>query len=154
MSEHKVEKKIFCFQVDYGVYLRYFKSVGLTFSLVVLIGTIANQAFAIYSNTWLADWADDEESNDPATRDLYLGVYGALGIAQCKYNFNKKVLYANEMKIFFFVSPYFVCNINCYGSRLCSCGKKSSQQFTSSDNAFTHGFLRYYTARTNREPIL
>lgn len=62
--------------------MRYFKSVGLTFSLIVLIGTIGNQAFSIYSNTWLSDWADDPTSIEPSRRDLYLGVYGALGIAQ------------------------------------------------------------------------
>lgn len=67
--------------------MRYFKSVGLTFSLVVLLGTIANQAFSIYSNTWLAEWADHPNSNDPATRDLYLGVYGGLGIAQGELKF-------------------------------------------------------------------
>lgn len=68
--------------VGFGIYLRYFQSIGLTYSLVVLIGTIGNQAFSIYSNTWLAEWADHPNSNEPATRDLYLGVYGGLGIAQ------------------------------------------------------------------------
>lgn len=72
----------FQLQVGFGVYLRYFKSVGVNFSLIVLIGTIANQAFSIYSNTWLGEWADHPTANEPATRDLYLGVYGALGVAQ------------------------------------------------------------------------
>ncbi len=53
----------------------------------MLFGTIANQAFSIYSNQWLSEWADHQNSSVPATRDLYLGVYGALGIAQCKLNF-------------------------------------------------------------------
>lgn len=64
--------------------MRYFQSIGLTFTIIMLLGTIGNQAFAIYSNIWLGDWADDPESNEPSTRDLYLGVYGALGIAQGK----------------------------------------------------------------------
>ena len=31
------------------------------------------------TNFWLAEWSDDPESAVPAVRDLYLGVYGALG---------------------------------------------------------------------------
>lgn len=71
--------------MGFGVYVRYFKSIGWLFSLIMLIGTIGNQAASIYSNTWLADWADDKTSNDPARRDVYLGVYGALGVAQGKF---------------------------------------------------------------------
>ncbi|KAG4074217.1 hypothetical protein HA402_015520 [Bradysia odoriphaga] len=68
--------------VGIGVYIRYFKSVGSLFSFVMLVGAIGNQAFSIYSNIWLSDWANDKNSTIPATRDLYLGVYGALGFLQ------------------------------------------------------------------------
>lgn len=63
--------------------MRYFKSIGVLFSVITLIGTIGNQAFSIYSNTWLSEWSDREDRGEPSIRDLYLGVYGALGIAQC-----------------------------------------------------------------------
>lgn len=66
------------------MYLRYVKSIGLLFSAITLVGTAGHQAFSVYSNTWLSEWADRPDSGVPSTRDLYLGVYGALGIAQCK----------------------------------------------------------------------
>lgn len=36
----------------------------------------------MYANTWISQWSGHPTPNDPATRDLYLGVYGGLGAAQ------------------------------------------------------------------------
>jgi ATP-binding cassette subfamily C (CFTR/MRP) protein 1 len=47
------------------------------------------QAFSIGSNVWLSEWSNDRniyvnETVDESKRDLYLGVYGALGAGQGK----------------------------------------------------------------------
>lgn len=47
------------------------------------------QAFSIGSNVWLSAWSNDNEivvngTTDKNKRDMYLGVYGALGIGQGK----------------------------------------------------------------------
>ena len=39
------------------------------------------QGFAVYSNVWLAKWSEAGNTTN-AERDLYLGVYGALGFGQ------------------------------------------------------------------------
>lgn len=37
----------------------------------------------MYSNIWLSEWSASNTS-DPAVRDMYLGVYGGLGLGQGK----------------------------------------------------------------------
>lgn len=64
------------------VYLRYFKAVGLWYSFFTVLFNILFQVLAVYSSTWLTKWADDTNSNQPYKRDMYLSVYGALGIGQ------------------------------------------------------------------------
>lgn len=43
---------------------------------------VINQGFAVGSNQWLTIWSSDPNNVDPATRDMYLGVYGAMGVGQ------------------------------------------------------------------------
>lgn len=74
--------------VGFGVYVRYFKSIGYMFCTVIILGGVANQAFSVYSSIWLSDWSADAENNVPHIRDMYLGVYGGLGVAQCNFPFN------------------------------------------------------------------
>lgn len=69
--------------MGFGVYVRYFKSIGSLFCAVIIIGGIANQASSVYSSMWLSDWSADVNNSVPHIRDMYLGVYGGLGIAQC-----------------------------------------------------------------------
>ncbi|CAH0555481.1 unnamed protein product [Brassicogethes aeneus] len=73
--------------VSWEVYKYYLKSIGffLTFATIVL--NMVFQGFSIGSNIWLGVWADDNElmvngTQNTAKRDMYLGVYGALGIGQ------------------------------------------------------------------------
>jgi ATP-binding cassette, subfamily C (CFTR/MRP), member 1 len=49
--------------------------VILTYSCFLL------QGFSVGTNLWLSEWSDDPNSADPPIRNLYLGVYGALGTA-------------------------------------------------------------------------
>lgn len=78
-------------QVGLGVYIRYFKSIGYLYCTIIVLGGIANQAFSVYSSMWLSDWSADPENNIPATRDMYLGVYGGLGIAQSNFVVGRRI---------------------------------------------------------------
>lgn len=52
------------------------------YAFLTLFGTIIHQSFSVYANTWLSEWSGHPDANEPEIRDLYLGVYGALGVAQ------------------------------------------------------------------------
>lgn len=71
-------------KVKWEVYVRYLKGVGTLMVAITIITNISNQAFSVYSNTWLSEWSEDTNSSVPHVRDMYLGVYGALGILQSK----------------------------------------------------------------------
>ncbi len=43
---------------------------------------VVSQGASMYSNIWLSDWST-AYANTTEKRDLYLGVYGALGAGQC-----------------------------------------------------------------------
>ncbi|KAI5745186.1 hypothetical protein M8J76_008998 [Diaphorina citri] len=73
--------------VKWQVYLHYLKSIGLPLSMAAILLNIAFQGFAIGSNIWLSVWSEDKSTivngtQDVGKRDLYLGVYGALGLGQ------------------------------------------------------------------------
>ncbi|XP_066291274.1 multidrug resistance-associated protein 1-like isoform X10 [Branchiostoma lanceolatum] len=72
-------------RVKTSVFVEYLKSVGITLSVVICLLYCAQNAASIYSNIWLSEWSNDQPINgtqDAGLRDLRLGVYGALGIAQ------------------------------------------------------------------------
>ncbi|XP_026679570.1 multidrug resistance-associated protein 1, partial [Diaphorina citri] len=74
-------------KVKWQVYLHYLKSIGLPLSMAAILLNIAFQGFAIGSNIWLSVWSEDKSTivngtQDVGKRDLYLGVYGALGLGQ------------------------------------------------------------------------
>lgn len=73
--------------VKWEVYKHYLKSIGLFLTVLTLILNMVFQGFSIGSNMWLSAWSTDPEIvvdnvTNTAKRDLYLGVYGALGIGQ------------------------------------------------------------------------
>ncbi|XP_065155853.1 multidrug resistance-associated protein 1 isoform X1 [Atheta coriaria] len=74
--------------VKWEVYKHYLMSIGLGLTAVTLILNVVFQGFSIGSNVWLSEWSTDSEMNNAngtvntEKRDLYLGVYGALGIGQ------------------------------------------------------------------------
>lgn len=75
--------------VKWKVYKYYFETIGILVGLAVIVLYIIAQAFNIGSNLWLSAWATDKNVTSEK-RDLYLGVYGALGLAQgniCKPHF-------------------------------------------------------------------
>lgn len=73
--------------VSWDVYKHYLKSIGLFLTFATVFLNMVFQGFSIGSNVWLGVWANDTSLNVNGTvntgrRDLYLGVYGALGIGQ------------------------------------------------------------------------
>lgn len=66
--------------VGLKVYVQYFRSIGWTLSFCTIAGSIAYQGISIFANNWLSAWSAHPTANAPETRDLYLGVYGGLGI--------------------------------------------------------------------------
>ncbi|XP_030761803.1 multidrug resistance-associated protein 1 isoform X2 [Sitophilus oryzae] len=73
--------------VSWQVYKHYLSSIGVFVVIVTVLLNMCFQAFSIGSNVWLGVWADDQDiyindTVDTAKRDMYLGVYGALGIGQ------------------------------------------------------------------------
>ncbi|XP_076239794.1 multidrug-Resistance like Protein 1 isoform X1 [Calliopsis andreniformis] len=78
--------------VKWGVYSHYFKSIGWFLSIMTIIINAIFQGFSIGSNSWLSVWSNDNltDYNDTISRskqDMYLGVYGGLGLGQAMASF-------------------------------------------------------------------
>ncbi|XP_014222078.1 multidrug resistance-associated protein 1 isoform X3 [Trichogramma pretiosum] len=85
--------------VKWKVYSHYLKSIGWFLAISTIIMNAIFQGFSIGSNVWLSVWADDHHYinktiegvmmnvTDPSYRDMYLGVYGALGLGQAFSSF-------------------------------------------------------------------
>lgn len=78
--------------VSWVVYKHYLNSIGFFLMFATLSLNLVYQGFSVGSNVWLGIWADDNETHVNGTinkgkRDLYLGIYGALGIGQGKFYF-------------------------------------------------------------------
>ncbi|CAH2076223.1 unnamed protein product, partial [Iphiclides podalirius] len=74
--------------VKWAVYKHYLTSVGVLASVVTILMNLVLQLFQVGSNYWLSEWSNDKTvmmengTLDKSKRDLYLGVYGGLGIGQ------------------------------------------------------------------------
>ncbi|XP_043683569.1 multidrug resistance-associated protein 1 isoform X3 [Vespula pensylvanica] len=80
--------------VKWKVYSHYLKSIGWFLSISTIVMNAVFQSFSIGSNIWLSAWSNDNMTsvdgtvvNDEARRDMYLGVYGALGLGQAMASF-------------------------------------------------------------------
>ncbi|XP_049867758.1 multidrug resistance-associated protein 1 isoform X3 [Pectinophora gossypiella] len=78
--------------VKWSVYKHYLMSVGIVASLVTVLMNLVLQVFQVGSNYWLAEWSNDPHmmmngTVDTKRRDMYLGVYGGLGIGQAISSF-------------------------------------------------------------------
>ena len=79
-----------------SVFLAYMRSVGLPIAIAIIFLYLLNNVAAIGANLWLSDWSDDIAMNgtqDAAQRDMRLGVYGALGLAQGKTSFHLSLIF-------------------------------------------------------------
>ncbi|XP_019762197.2 multidrug resistance-associated protein 1 [Dendroctonus ponderosae] len=73
--------------VKWDVYWYYLGAIGIAFIVGTILFSIGFQVFGIATNVWLGMWSEDpnmvvDGKVDAALRDMYLGVYGALGIGQ------------------------------------------------------------------------
>lgn len=72
--------------VDFGVYLRYFRSIGVPFSVTIVAMNAVNQGISVSSNYWLTAWTTDPRAvNETFWRNFYVGGYGGLGLIQGKF---------------------------------------------------------------------
>ena len=69
-----------------SVYFHYLKSIGWDFGVLTIVFHVLAHGLTAYSNVWLSKWSSEPASlnrtEDAAKRDLYLGVYGGLGLGQ------------------------------------------------------------------------
>jgi ATP-binding cassette subfamily C (CFTR/MRP) protein 1 len=67
--------------VKWSVYLYYIKSVGYAASVTAFAFYVVFQVLAVGSNIWLSAWTDDPAAaTDPGRRNMYLAVYGTIGL--------------------------------------------------------------------------
>ena len=76
MTTEHVETKA----VEKTVYFFYFKAVGIQVALMILGLNVVQQALSIGTNVWLSEWSDDPDAGETKVRNLYLGIYGLLGM--------------------------------------------------------------------------
>lgn len=74
-------------QVKFSIYLKYLQSVGWWSIAFVIFSYGLNSVAFIGSNLWLSAWTSDSQNfnstNYPTSqRDMRIGVFGALGLAQ------------------------------------------------------------------------
>nr|AAF61707.1 canalicular multispecific organic anion transporter cMOAT [Mus musculus] len=74
-------------KVKFSIYLKYLQAVGWWSLLFIVIFYVLNYVAFIGTNLWLSAWTSDSEKqngtdNSPSQRDMRIGVFGALGIAQ------------------------------------------------------------------------
>ncbi|XP_076064714.1 multidrug-Resistance like Protein 1 isoform X2 [Oratosquilla oratoria] len=69
-------------RVKFDVYFYYMRAIGIVASLLTIFFYVASQACTVGSNIWLSEWSEANNTDDPSKRDMFLGVYGALGIGQ------------------------------------------------------------------------
>ncbi|OAD61579.1 Multidrug resistance-associated protein 1 [Eufriesea mexicana] len=78
--------------VKWRVYSHYFKSIGWFLSISTIIMNAIFQGFSIGSNSWLSLWStsnltDYNNTVNHTKQDMYLGIYGGLGIGQAMASF-------------------------------------------------------------------
>ncbi|XP_077679517.1 ATP-binding cassette sub-family C member 2 isoform X2 [Eretmochelys imbricata] len=77
-------------KVQFSLYLRYLRAVGWGFSAWVFVTYVAQYAAFVGSSLWLSDWTDDalqywNKTYPTSQRDMRIGVFGALGMAQAAF---------------------------------------------------------------------
>uniref|UniRef100_A0A8C3UU77 ABC-type glutathione-S-conjugate transporter n=1 Tax=Catharus ustulatus TaxID=91951 RepID=A0A8C3UU77_CATUS len=77
-------------RVKFSMYVRYLRAVGWCLSFWIVMGYVGQNVAYVGSNLWLSDWTDDSvrylnQTYPTHLRDLRIGVYGALGVAQAVF---------------------------------------------------------------------
>jgi ATP-binding cassette, subfamily C (CFTR/MRP), member 1 len=70
-------------------------SIGIFLTVATLLLNVLYQAFSIGTNVWLSIWSNEQSQYNISLpddrRDMYLGVYGGLGLGQGKNYFYLKI---------------------------------------------------------------
>ncbi|XP_006880098.1 PREDICTED: canalicular multispecific organic anion transporter 1 [Elephantulus edwardii] len=79
-------------KVKFSIYMKYLRAIGWWSMFFFILLNMLNSVAFIGSNLWLSAWTNDSKTynstNYPASqRDMRVGVYGALGVAQCVFVF-------------------------------------------------------------------
>ncbi|XP_040290615.1 canalicular multispecific organic anion transporter 1-like [Bufo bufo] len=74
-------------KVKFSLYLKYLRAVGWVYSSSILVTYALQTASFVGQNIWISDWTSDavtyfNQSYPTSQRDMRVGVYGALGVAQ------------------------------------------------------------------------
>ncbi|XP_044154090.1 ATP-binding cassette sub-family C member 2-like [Bufo gargarizans] len=74
-------------KVKFSLYLKYLRAVGWVYSSSILVTYALQTAAFVGQNIWISDWTSDavtyfNQSYPTSQRDMRVGVYGALGVAQ------------------------------------------------------------------------
>ncbi|KAM6415688.1 ATP-binding cassette sub-family C member 2 [Rhynochetos jubatus] len=77
-------------KVKFSMYLRYLRAVGLWYSCWIAMGYVGQYAAFVGTNLWLSAWTDDaqhylNQTYPVAQRNLRIGVFGVLGMAQALF---------------------------------------------------------------------
>lgn len=67
--------------VKLNVLTHYLKSMGILLSIATILFHVLGQIFNVGSSIWLSIWSSHQNATNEE-RDIYLGVYGALGFVQ------------------------------------------------------------------------
>ena len=71
------------------------RAIGVVSSLATVFFYVVSQSCTVGSNVWLSIWSSDNTTSEPSVRDMYLGVYGALGIGQGEFALINVLLFIN-----------------------------------------------------------
>ncbi|EDV21130.1 uncharacterized protein TRIADDRAFT_30988, partial [Trichoplax adhaerens] len=80
-------------RVKSTVFLYYLKSLGWISAIILFLCKIAIEGCSIGTNIWLVEWSSITNATD-ATRDLYLGIYGAIGAGKAVFSLGSSFLLA------------------------------------------------------------
>ena len=70
--------------MKFSVFWEYCKSLTVFLSVCILLFIVIGEGASVASGIWLARWSSMSVTSDKE-RDLYLGVYGALGVSQAVF---------------------------------------------------------------------
>ena len=74
--------------VKSNIYVYYIISAGLLYGILSLFGYFLYEACSVGANIWLSVWSDDERASyDTGVRNMYLSVYGIIGLFQSAFIF-------------------------------------------------------------------
>lgn len=76
--------------MKFSVYLQYMRAMGWGYAIMVFVVYFIQNIAFIGQNLWLSEWTNDavtyvNKTYPSSVRDMRVGVFGALGVAQGNY---------------------------------------------------------------------